>query len=95
MVQPKEILLRSELPVCMGLATFGSCLVDWLFQRRSHFTAWSADLWSAGACAPQLSHLLWVEVLGWTWKLTGILLDLCENSVAMLLFLLTLLSLGS
>lgn len=52
-------------------------------------------LWSAGACTPQMSHLLWVEVLRWTWKLTGILLDLHEDSVAMLLFLLTLLSLGS
>lgn len=32
----------------------------------------------------------WVELLGWMWKLTGTSLDLHEDSVVMLLFLLTL-----
>ena len=93
----KGILSRSELPVCAGPAMFGCCLADWLFQRRRQFAAWSADPWSAGLvpCAPHMPHLLWVEHLGWTWKLADTSLDLPEDSVAMLLFLLTLLSLGS
>lgn len=60
LVQHKEILPRSELLVCVGLATFGSCLVDWLFQRRSQFIAWSADLsvvcW--GSCTSDVSSPL-------------------------------------
>lgn len=89
------ILFRSELPVRVGPAMFRCCLVGWLFQRRSQFAAWSADPWSVGACVPPMPRLIWVELWGWTWKLTGTSLDLHEDAVAMLLFLLTLLSLGS
>lgn len=38
-----------------------------------------------------LTYLVpWVELWGRTWKLIGTSLDLCEDSVVMLLFLLTL-----
>ena len=85
-----------------------SCLFAWVlpcwvllsglaFPKGASICCVFCGLQGLVPCAPCIPHLLhlWAELLGWVWKLTCISLDLHEDSVASLLFMLTLLSLSS